>query len=285
MSFPRTRESMRILLLGKTGLLGSALFNGLRNIHAVSAPNHKECDATNPKQLRATFQSVNPEIVINATGYTAVDQAESDRDLCFRLNVDAVRYLAELAKSFDIPLLHFSTDYIFDGKNRDGYKESNVPHPISVYGKSKAQSEKIITSLKKYYLIRTSWLYGPNGKNFVDSVLKKAEQGEVLRVVNDQKGCPTLTLDLAQAVLRLLSGAPYGIYHIVNDGETTWFEFSQEIFKILGVPQKIIPITSGELSRPAMRPQNSVLINMKFPKLRNWKTALADYLQSKQLIL
>lgn len=276
---------MRIFLLGKSGLLGSAIFSVLRNIHALAAPTSAECDVTNPEALRKACITSHPEIIINATGYTAVDQAASDREACFRLNVDSVRYLAEFAKSFNIPLLHFSTDYVFDGKKSDGYLESDAPHPLSVYGESKAESEKIVTSLKKYYLIRTSWLYGPNGKNFVDTILEKVERGETLRVVNDQRGCPTLTLDLAQAFPALFSGKSYGIYHIVNDGEATWFEVAQEIFKILGVPQKIIPITSKELSRPALRPQNSVLLNTKLPHLRHWKTALADYLQPKQLIL
>lgn len=279
---------MKILLLGKSGLLGQALFRVFSNHHVIIAPTHNECDVTDKNQLK-TFISRQPvDAVFNATGYTKVDEAQQNRDAAFLLNATAVKYLCQILAPKNIPLIHFSTDYVFDGTNNEGYSESDSPAPISVYGASKAEGEKeILSSLKSFYLIRTSWIFGPGGKNFVDTMveLRRKNPGKPLKVVNDQKGCPTYTFDLAQTVFRLLETKNYGIYHIVNGGNCTWFEFAQEIFHQLGVPQEILPITSKQLNRPAKRPVCSILQNTKLEPLRQWKQALADYLMNKTLIL
>lgn len=282
----RNRSSMKIFLLGKTGLLGKAIFSVFKNEYEVFAPGSDECDITDQHSLRRSIKSVKPDFVINASGYAQVDRAEEDSMKAFELNSLAVASLASIAGEKNIPLLHFSTDYVFDGKKSTGYRENDKPSPLSVYGRSKLEGEiAVMQNLKKYYLIRTAWLFGPGGKNFVDTMLFLAQEEPGIRVVNDKIGCPTFTFDLAQALLGLLKGKPYGIYHIVNDGIATWYELAQEIFYQLGVPKKIVPILTSEFNRPAERPANSVLLNTKFPKLRHWKEALADYLQDKQFIL
>lgn len=277
---------MRILLLGKTGLLGKALLSVFQDHHRILAASHNECDITNKKSLEAIVHSFQPELVINATGYTAVDRAEDEKDAAFAVNAEGVRSLCEILAPANIPLVHFSTDYVFNGEKSEGYAESDSPSPISAYGASKAAGEQaVLEYLKNYFLIRTAWLYGPGGKNFVDTMLTLVEEGKPLKIVNDQRGNPTYTLDLAQAILRLLNGKAYGIYHIVNEGNCAWHELAVEIFRQLGVPQEIIPITSAELNRKAKRPQYSMLLNTKLPKLRPWREALSSYLQQKQLLL
>lgn len=279
---------MNILLLGKSGLLGQALFRVFSNHHVIIAPTHNECDVTDKNQLEAFISKQPIDLVLNATGYTKVDEAEQNRDAAFLLNSTAVKYLCQILAAKNIPLVHFSTDYVFNGTKNEGYLESNLPAPLSVYGASKAKGEEeIFSSLKSFYLIRTSWIFGPGGKNFVDTMIKLRHKNpeKPLEVVSDQKGCPTYTFDLAQAVFRLLETKNYGIYHIVNSGNCTWYEFAQEIFHQLGVPQEILPITSEQLSRPAKRPACSILQNTKLEPLRPWKKALADYLMNKTLII
>lgn len=279
---------MKILLLGKSGLLGQALYKTLSGFYEIYAPDHKKCDITDPKMLEKQVANANPDIIINGTGYTAVDDSETHKEEAFKLNSSAVKNLALISASKNIPLMHFSTDYVFDGEKSDGYTETDSPSPVSVYGASKAEGEKeLMKNADKFWLIRTAWLYGPGGKNFVDTIINFARknEGKPLKIVNDQIGNPTLSLDLAQAVLALLKGKSYGIYHIVNGGVCSWYEFAQEIFKILGIPQKIIPISSSELNRPAKRPKYSILKSSKVPELRHWKEALSSYLKEKTLIL
>lgn len=278
---------MKVLLLGKTGLLGTALLPVLQSFYRVDAPMHSECDMENPANLTEYIKKCRPDIVINATGYTDVDKAETEKEKAFGLNAGAVDNLINAIQD-KIPMLHFSTDYVFDGEKSGGYNETDSPSkfPLSAYGASKAAAERLITQkLSKYYIVRTAWLYGDGGRrNFVDTMLNLAGAGEPLRVVDDQIGNPTYTCDTAHAVFALLKTKPYGIYHIVNDGFCSWWEFAKEIFNQLGIPKDIIPIKSEELKRPAKRPKISILNNSKLPKLRNWKQALEDYLTNKQLI-
>lgn len=277
---------MRILLLGKNGMLGQAILSELAQNHDVHGYAHSDCDVTNLATLEKVIQHTRPEVVINATGYTQVDKAEVERDAAFAVNAAAVGNLCKILAKTGVPLVHFSTDYVFDGTKTGGYEELDSTSPISIYGESKAEGEKeIIKNLKNFFLIRTAWLYGPGGKNFVDTMIGLASRAQPIRVVNDQVGNPTLTTDLANAISRLLNTKDYGIYHLVNDGSCSWYDFALEIFHQLGLPQEVIPITSHELNRPAKRPKNSILINSKFPKLRQWKEALSQYLESKQIIL
>lgn len=276
---------MKILLLGR-GLLGKALFDAFSGKHEVIALSHEDCDITDTKKIQNKILDIKPEIVVNAAGYTAVDKAESEKDLAFNVNAQAVANLAQFLAKKGITFLHFSTDYVFDGKKRQGYAESDSPAPLCVYGKSKFEGEQgVILNMRKYFLIRSSWLFGEGGKNFVDTVIDSSKKGEPLKVVNDQTGSPTYSRDLAQAVLPLLESKNYGIYHIVNSGSCTWYEFAKETFHQIGVPQEIIPISSKELNRPAKRPKYSILKNTKLAALRSWKQALASYLKDKTLLL
>lgn len=278
---------MKILLLGKKGLLGRALFEAFSGETELAALSHDECDISNPVEIEEAISISKPDFILNATGYTNVDKAESERDLAFQVNSKGVENLAIAAKKHNAVLVHFSTDYVFSGENSAGYYEDAVPSPLSVYGASKASGEQaILQILGKFYIVRTAWLYGPGGKNFVDTMLQLAKNEGPLRVVNDQVGSPTFAPDLAQAILKLTNSKnAYGVYHIVNDGVGSWYEFAAEIYNQLGVPKQIIPITSDELARPARRPKFSVLLSRKFDKLRHWKQALTEYLKDKTLIL
>lgn len=277
---------MKIFLLGKSGLLGHAIASVFQGQHELFSPSSDECDITSKPSLRRCLDEARPDFVINAAGYAQVDRAEEEQKKAFALNSKAVTSLVLILKEKNIPLLHFGSDYDFDGKKKTGYSELDMPAPLSAYGRSKFEGELAVTqNFEKFYLVRTAWLFGPGGKNFVDTMLFLAQEDAPIRVVNDQIGCPTFTFDLAQALLGLLKGKPYGIYHIVNDGNTSWYDFAVEIFSQLGIPKKIIPIRSAELKRPALRPANSILLNTKLPKLRHWKRALADYLQDKQFII
>lgn len=278
---------MKILLLGKTGLLGSVLFRVFSDKNELFSPSRKQCDVTNINSIRSAIEESRPNIIINATGYTNVDKAEEEYLEAEFVNSFGIENLVKTLQEKEIPLVHFSTDYVFDGAKKEGYAEQDAPNPLSAYGRSKAKGEaRIINNLTKYYLIRTSWLFGENGKNFADAMLKLAKTNDEISVVDDQIGCPTYSLDLARAVKELVENkSPFGIYHLVNDGRCSWFEFAQEIFFQLGLAVKVLPITSEQLKRPAKRPKYSVLLNTKCAKLRPWQQALADYLKEKTLIL
>lgn len=279
---------MKILLFGASGLLGRAIKDKALSLgYGCISPMHAECDVTQAEQVKNIVEKIKPDIVINAAGFTRVDDAQSQPEKAFAINQFAVRNIAMALKQNPIPLVHFSTDYVFDGNKEEGYTESDPPSPISVYGKSKAAGEKEIQdNLTNFYIIRTAWLFGPGGKNFVDTMLSLAEKGqENITVVSDQIGTPTFTLDLADSVLGLINSKNYGMYHIVNGGKTSWYDYAVEIFHSLGIPQKITPITSKELNRPAKRPLKSLLLSTKLPQLRHWKEALHSYLMDKEIII
>lgn len=292
---------MRILLLGKNGLLGSELTKLLATHKKLEAyaVSRKDADITDIERVKYVIEKCKAELVINATGYTKVDQAEKEKNLAIEVNGYAVGRLAKLCASKKIPLIHFSTDYIFGASESDeyilknGYQEDTKINPLNVYGESKALGEKLLMEHTPYYfLIRSQWLYGKGGKNFVDTMLQLAKTQPNLRVVNDQFGKPTSAHDLAEAIGRHFLGftaevaknngstssIQYGIYHIVNEGITSWFDYAQQIFEFAGIKKEIIPVSSEELNRPAKRPRFSALSNTKLPLLRNWKEALKDYL-------
>ena len=229
------------------------------------------------------MKEIRPNFVINAAAYTDVDGCESNADLAYAINGDAVKILAKACNLTDSVLVHISTDYVFDGR-KDGYGEEDTPNPINIYGKSKHLGERYLTeTAKKYYLIRTAWLYGKHGKNFVDTILKLAKSRKELEVVNDQRGSPTYTKDLSAAIRHLIDATPaYGIYHLTNDGMCTWFEFACKIIGLKGLPTNMKAISSDTLKRAARRPACSVLLNTKLPKLRRWESALSDYLSEAE---
>lgn len=279
---------MHICITGSKGMLGCTLQTVLLlQQHKVTGLDLPDFDLTVLPKVKSVVFDHRPDLIINAAAYTDVDGCESNIDHAFAVNALGPRNLAVVCNELNIPLVHISTDYIFDGTNTSSYKEWDRPNPLNVYGKTKLMSEQYIRELtNKYYILRTSWLYGENGKNFVATMLQLAKEQDEIGVVNDQVGSPTYAVDLAQAISELIEEAAYGIYHITNSGTCSWYEFTLEIFKQAGIKgTRVKPITTEEFNRPALRPKNSILDNYiwrlhgKKP-LRHYKEALGDYLKS-----
>lgn len=276
---------MKILILGANGMLGHDLVEVFHE-HSPVAWGKEALDITDNAMVQRQISLLHPDIIINAAAYTDVDGCETNRTYAFKVNGDALSNLASVATMIKATLVHVSTDYVFDGKNAEGYKEDDPPHPINCYGESKEQGEKLLISgTSRYFLIRSSWLYGTYGKNFVKTIVKRGEEQDEIHVVDDQRGCPTYTKDLASGIKQLLMQQyPYGIYHMTNQGNCTWYEFAQEIKRITHIKAKVIPITSKELKRTAQRPGCSILLNTKTKiMLRSWKKALEAYLEGSHL--
>jgi dTDP-4-dehydrorhamnose reductase len=280
-------EAKKILILGAKGMLGSDLCFVFKKNQPICW-DRQDLDITNIKEVFRKINKLNPGVVINAAAYTNVEMAEKEFVLAKKINVEAVKNLAEICVKIGATLVHYSTDYIFNGKKKNGYIEKDKPvNPINRYGFSKLLGEKEILKNRelKYYLIRISWLFGSKiepkkHKNFVQTILKLAQEKEELKIINDQFGKPTYTFDLAQATKKLLvNKKPFGIYHLPNEGETTWYEFAKEIIRLSKFQVRIFPCRTSEYKTLAKRPRYSILINTKFTKLRSWKLALKDYLK------
>jgi dTDP-4-dehydrorhamnose reductase len=288
---------MRVLILGKNGMLGHDLLKVFVK-EDVIALGSSDLDVTDQEAVFEQFMTIQPDVVINATGYTKVDQAEKEEEQANEINGYAVGILAKASREIDATLVHFSTDYVFKGDNPAGYREDAATSAINAYGRSKELGEKLMVEemeiqsdmyepAGKYFLIRTSWLFGKHGKNFVDTMLKLGNEKKVLNVVNDQRGKPTYTMDLAQQVKFLLDTKEYpsGIYHVTNEEETSWYDFAKAIFELYNPKVTVLPSTSRDYAgagvHAAPRPPFSTLINTKLPPLRPWKEALADYLSEK----
>lgn len=279
----------KILILGSQGMLGQEIFKILADYQPTGWDiKSGEIDITNYPETEKKIKNFAPEIVINATGYTAVDKAEEERELANKINGEAVGYLAKITADLDIPLIHFSTDYVFNGEKRDGYLEDDLPDPINAYGYSKLLGESLLQeNTGKFYLLRISWLFGKYGKNFVKTIVQLAREKPFLKVVNDQIGLPTYTKDVAQRVRWFIENQPeFGIYHTPNDGlPGSWYDFAKEILKIKNIEKEIYPCTSEEFPRPAKRPHYSILVNSKLEPLRDWRDALRDYLTNDDIDL
>lgn len=268
---------MKILILGANGLLGKDLVEVFRN-EDMSAWTRKELDITNKAEVIRKIGELKPDVVINSAAYTDVDGAESNRELNMSVNGIAPGYIAEACKLAGASLLHVSTDYVFDGE-QSGYTEYDKVNPINEHGKAKALAEDLIRkNLDKYFIVRTSWLFGKHGKNFVDTMMRLAKERDSLAVVNDQAGCPSYSKDIAIKIKEIIQGYDYGIYHVTNSGSCSWYDFAKGIFRLAGIAIPVSPITSDQLSRPARRPKCSILINTKLETMRDWEEALKDYL-------
>jgi dTDP-4-dehydrorhamnose reductase len=272
---------MKILILGHKGMLGHELVKEFKNDHELVLWDREQIDISKKEDVIKKIGDLWPDVVINAAAYTAVDEAESNKDLVYKVNGCAVGFLATACKEVNALLIHFSTDYVFDGENHNGYKENHPYNPINIYGKSKALGEKMILDVSpRYYIIRTSWLFGKHGKNFVETMLRLAGENKDIKVVNDQFGSPTYAKDLASEVKKLVeSQNPYGIYHITNSETCSWYDFAVKIFELSSLNLKIKPVKSEEFPTPAKRPIYSMLINTKLPPMRKWEEALKDYLK------
>lgn len=276
---------MRVVVTGAKGQLGSELVEVLRGDHEVIGFNRGECDVADPGS-KEILRACRPDLVIHAAAYTDVDGCELDPQKAYRVNALGTQHVAEACKALRVPLIYISTDYVFDGQKGEPYTESDAPNPINIYGKSKLEGERLVRALVEHsYIIRTAWLYGRGGRNFVKTILQKARQGEAVRVVDDQVGSPTYAKDLAKAIACLLRGIPFGTYHLTNSGSCSWYEFAKRIFTVAGLKgsESLRPITSQELGRPAPRPPYSVLANDRWlkvmnQKLRSWQEALEEAL-------
>lgn len=268
---------MKCLIVGSAGQLGEAFYEiSVEYDVEFQFADKSVVDVTSVESIAAVVDIFKPDIVINCAAYTNVYLAETEVEQSFSVNRDGARNLAKVLEGRG-RLIHISTDFVFDGL-KSYYNESDSPNPLNQYGRSKYEGElAIMNSNVDYLIVRTSWLYGPHGNNFVEKILTKARAGEPLKVVNDQFGSPTYTIDLAKAVLEMLS-LPKGIYHRSNSGRISWFEFACAALEIKNMDVSITPVSSAEFEGIAKRPASSALISEKLPELRNWKEALTDYL-------
>lgn len=276
---------MRVLVTGAKGQLGYDVVKELekRGYKALGV-DREEMDLTSTQQIKECIKNSNPEAIIHCGAYTLVDKAEEEKELCKMVNATSTKEIANCSKELDIPMIYISTDYVFDGTKNGEYTEDDLPNPINVYGKTKYEGEMYVQEiLEKYYIVRISWVFGENGNNFIDTMLRLSKERESLSVINDQVGSPTYTKDLARLLVDMLKTNKYGIYHATNEGYCTWYEFAREIFKIANVDVKVNKINTCEYPTKARRPLNSKmskekLKNMGFIPLRNWKEALEEYI-------
>lgn len=278
---------MKILILGHRGMLGSDLMLRLGASHEVTGKDVGEIDIASEDDCRRLIAQCSPEVVINAAAYTDVDRCEKDRERCMAVNALGVKNIALASREKSIKVVHFSTDYVFDGRKGAPYVETDQPAPLNVYGASKLEGERLLQAFSQdYLLIRTAWLYGLHGKNFVKTILEKAAVLTTLDVVDDQIGAPTYSRDLAAAVELLIEGGHAGIFHVTNRGRCSWYEFAVRILQYAGKGDvEVRPIRSDALSRPAARPVWSVLSCRKFFEatgrtMKFWHLALWDYMES-----
>jgi dTDP-4-dehydrorhamnose reductase len=266
-------------------MLGRDLTAHLAARHQVVPAELPEVDITDLDLVQRTFDSTKPEVVIHTAAFTSVDNCEHWPDLAFHVNAEGTRNVAVACRQASLPMLYVSTDYVFDGQKPTPYGEDDRPNPLNVYGQSKLQGERYVTELlEAAWIVRTSWLFGPLGKNFVRTILQRAQRGESLRVVDDQVGAPTYTMDLAEKLEQIVVRGSPGIYHVTNRGYCSWFEFAQEILRQTALSHvRVFAILTSASDRPALRPRNSRLAHTRLESeglglLPAWQDALTRYL-------
>lgn len=294
------RSSRRILILGAAGQLGRELQRSFAGAGSITAAARDSADFADAEQVRATVRRIEPDVILNAAAYTAVDRAESEPELAHAINAEAPRVLAEEARARNALLVHYSTDYVFDGSKRAPWTEDDAPNPLNVYGASKLAGERAIAAVGGRYLIfRTSWVYAADGKNFLLTMLRLGRERAQLSVVNDQFGAPTSVLELAAATRTIADGISLGrfgeqqdwtgVYHMTCGGVVSWFGFAEAIFaraaaSVAMKAPELRPISSADFPTPAKRPRNSVLSNEKLQsrfgvRLAPWPEALEAVFQ------
>ncbi|MCM3308581.1 dTDP-4-dehydrorhamnose reductase [Priestia megaterium] len=277
---------MKIIVTGAKGQLGKELLEVfVREGYSVFPYSKQQLDITNPIQIREVFQKVKPDVVVNAAAFTKVDLCETELEKSYLINGLGPYYLAVEAKERNVKLIHVSTDYVFSGDQLTPYVEGDAPFPKTIYGKSKRLGEELaLVFYENVTVVRTSWLYGHESENFVNTIKKLSDHLNEIQVVNDQYGCPTYTKDLSNVIKELVT-KPSGIYHVTNEGCCSWFEFAKEIIKSLKKQTKIVPVSTEEYGLKTPRPRYSVLSNKKLNdsgiKVRNWKDGLNEYLEKE----
>jgi dTDP-4-dehydrorhamnose reductase len=286
---------MKTVILGAGGQLATDLERVISDWEVVPL-RHAELDVCDHEAVWERLSEISPEVVINTAAFHRVDECENQVEKAFRVNTYAVRNLAQVCAELDCTLMHISTDYVFGGEKHTPYTEEDLPNPLNVYGASKLAGEYFVRNIcPRYYVVRTSGLYGLagsscKGENFVETMLRLAREGQPIRVVDDQVLAPTLTSDLAAAIRHLLGSQGYGLYHVTNAGECSWYEFAAEVFRQMSLQPDFGSISSGAFGAKACRPPYSVLIRGKHrsaavPSLRPWRKALGAYLMEKQKAL
>lgn len=283
----------RILVIGARGMLGRELIGVLQSAPEVTGLGWEvhgwdieEIDICEERETISKIEGLRPSIIVHLAAFTAVDACESEIEKAFAVNAEGTRHVALGASRCGASMAYLSTDYVFDGTKGKPYIEEDPPQPLNVYGRSKLMGERYVEALcSDALIVRTQWLFGKHGNNFITSIVGQAREGREVRVVNDQTGVPTYTLDLAKALWVLLQHGARGIFHVVNNGSCTWYEFARTIFQFLGLDERqVVPISSHELGRPAARPAYSILSCRKLERemgltLRSWSEALEEYLQ------
>ena len=281
-----------ILVTGSTGQLGSDVVKELlKRGYSTLSPNRSELNLCSEDNIRNYILNSNCEAIVHCAAYTQVDKAEDEKDLCIKINATATKHIAKCAKILDIPMIYISTDYVFDGTKDGKYTENDETNPINIYGESKLAGEKYVQEiLDKYYIVRTSWVFNINGKNFIETMLRLSKANNQLSIVNDQIGSPTYTKDLSRLLVDMLETSKYGLYHATNEGYCSWYEFADTIFKLANINIDIKAINSNEYVSRAKRPLNSKLskdklIEYGFKPLPHWEDALKDYLIRRRDLL
>ena len=245
-----------------------------------------EIDITLPESCRSAVDSLRPDVVINAAAFTRVDDCETQQILAMNVNGEGAGNLAAAAAAVGALFVHYGTDYIFDGRKTEGYREDDDPNPASVYGKSKLLGEnQVRRNSPKHIILRISWLFGANGANFIRTIVGAARNGNPLRVVNDQRGSPTYTKDVAAQTLKMIEAGCHGTYHLTNGGDCTWYDLAVHAVAWAKIPDvSVTPVSSSEFPRPAPRPAGSILVDTRLareglPRLRSWQDAAREYVE------
>lgn len=277
---------MKIFVTGVKGQLGYDVVNELegRGIETIGV-DIEEMDITDSTSTWAVIKEAAPDAVIHCAAYTAVDAAEDNEDICRKVNVEGTQNIAAVCKDLDIPMMYISTDYVFDGQGERPWEPDDKRNPLSVYGQTKYEGELAVqNTVDKYFIVRITWAFGVNGKNFVRTMLRLAETNDKITVVNDQFGAPTYTYDLAVLLADMIVTDKYGIYHATNEGNCSWYEFAREIFREADIDMEVIPVSSNAYNAKAARPVNSRMDKKKldengFKRLPEWQDALKRYLK------
>lgn len=276
---------MKLLVTGVKGQLGHDIVNECkkRNIEAIGV-DVEEMDITDYKKVEEIIKSGNYDAIVHCAAWTAVDKAEDEVEACTKVNVDGTKNIAKVCKELDIPMMYFSTDYVFDGQGDQPWNEYDKRNPLNVYGQTKYEGELAVEALEKHFIVRIAWVFGVNGNNFIKTMLRLGKERGAVSVVNDQIGSPTYTYDLSKLAVDMILTDKYGTYHATNEGLCSWYDFACEIFKQAKLDVEVTPVDSNAFPAKAKRPSNSrmskeMLDKNGFKRLPTWQDALGRYLE------